>query len=294
MNKIKKICLSLLIRACRFTPDRFFLRTNCHLRLGYKPDLEAPSTFSEKLQWLKLNYRNPAFPDMVDKYKVKAFVAERLGEQYVIPTYGVWDNVDSIDIDSLPESFILKCTHDSGGNVICRDKSRLDIRSAKSKLKKCLAYDFYYLGREWPYRSVERKVLAERLLVSDDGEDLKDYKFFCFNGVVKCFKVDLDRFSCHRSNYYDTDGNLLEIGEKYYPPLPDRKVVLPSNLAEMIRAAETLSEGIPFVRVDMYNVAGHIYFSEMTFFPAGGFLPYTSYAADLQLGNWLDLPEKNV
>ena len=287
----RKCCVSFLTRTCRIWPDKLYLGLLCRVRLGYKINWNNPKTFSEKLQWMKVNYCNPLYTCLVDKYRVKEYVADKLGIDYVIPNIGVWDSFNDIDFSALPEMFAMKCTHDSGGIVLCKNKANLDIAKAKKKLNKSLNYDFYYLGREWPYRNVDRKIIAEELLVSDDGEDLKDYKFFCFDGEVKCFKIELDRFSDHRADYYDKECTLLNFGEAYYPPEPNRHICFPDNIKEMISAAETLSKDIPFVRVDFYNVNGRIYFGEMTFFPAGGTCPYTSYEADLLLGSWLKLPE---
>lgn len=295
MNRIIKQCLtSSLIRTRKFWPDKLYLTILCYLRLNYFINWNHPKTFNEKLQWLKLYYRDPVWITMVDKFLVKDYVKSIIGSDYIIPTLGVWDSYDKIDFSVLPDQFVLKCNHNSGGIVICKDKTQLDLHKTSKIINQSLAQDYFFYEREWPYKSVNRKIVAEELLVPDDGEDLKDYKFFCFNGQVKCFKIDLDRYTAHRANYYDRECNLLGFGEKYYPPLSNREVKMPSNINIMISLAEKLSRNIPFVRVDFYNVDGKIYFGEMTFFPSGGTCPYTSYSADLLLGSWLDLPNQSI
>lgn len=269
------------------TSLRFWYRST----FGTKLDLNRPKTFNEKLQWLKLYDRKSIYTTMVDKYAVKEFVADRIGEEHIIPTLGVWDRFEDIDFDSLPERFVLKCTHDSGGLVICRDKSRLDKKAAEKKIGRSLKKNFFLVGREWPYKDVKPRIIAEKFMEQNaDTHELNDYKFFCFNGVVKCFKVDFDRYSRHRANYYDKDANLLPFGEVVCPPNPDKKPELPGNLDTMIQFAEDLSADVPFLRVDFYSINGQIYFGELTFFPASGFGKFVPSHWDLTLGGWLELP----
>lgn len=406
------------------------------LVFGYELNLKHPRTFCEKLQWLKLYDRRPEYTTMVDKYAVKQYVADIIGEEYIIPTFGVWDKVEDIDWQSLPNQFVMKCTHDSGGLIICKDKSQLDIEEAKQKLNKSLCYNYYLNGREWPYKNVPRRIIAEKfmapektpvpkdlpdykffcfngepkycqvirdrntketidfydmdwkhqefvglnpvacngltpvacpenldemkdicrklakdisfvrvdLYVIDDrkyfGEltfyptsgfgvftpdewndrlgdlltlpnatgggkylfvngvitelkseydELKDYKFFCFNGKVRFFKVDFGRFVEHHANYYDTDGHLLPFGEKGLEPNPNYSIELPKNISEMFSLAERLSKNIPFLRVDFYNINGKIFFGELTFYPASGFGKWTPDKADEMIGEYLKL-----
>lgn len=288
---IKRCLISLIISSRKFWPDKTYLTVLCYLRLGYPINWANPKTFNEKLQWLKLNYKNPLAVTLVDKYMVKDFVSSVLGYDYIIPTIGVWECFDDINFEELPNQFVLKCNHNSGGILICRDKKTFDHKWANKVISRSLKQDYFEYEREWPYKEVKRRIIAEKLLISDDGEDLKDYKFFCFNGRVMCFKIDLDRYTFHRANYYNRNCQLLDFGELYYPPLNDRVVSIPSNINKMIVAAEKLSKGLPFVRVDFYNVNQKIYFGEMTLFPGGGTAPYTTYDADLLLGSWLELPK---
>lgn len=278
-------------------PDEVYLRHAYKANFGRELDLEHPKRFNEKLQWLKLHDRRPEYAAMVDKYEAKKFVAERIGAECVIPSYGVWNRCEDIDFDALPDQFVLKCTHDSGGLVICRDKKSFDIPRAKRYLSKRLRWKYHLFGREWPYQRVKPRILAEKYLPcgGDTPErGIEDYKFFCFDGKVKCFKVDFDRFSFHRANYFDPGGNLLHFGEAAFPPDYERPVELPANLDEMVDMSERLSRGVPFLRVDLYNVAGIVYFGELTFFPQSGFGLFTPDEWDCTLGSWITLPTDSL
>lgn len=274
-------------------PDSLYLRMQYRLVFGEKLNLKNPIKFNEKLQWLKLHNRKPCFTEMVDKYEVKKYITRTIGEEYVIPTLGVWDSFEKINFDLLPNQFVLKCTHDSGGVIICKDKSKFDKEAAKNKIEKSLKRNFFFYGREWPYKYVKPRIIAEKYMIDESVSELRDYKFFCFNGVCKCMKVDFDRFSRHRANYYDRDGNLLDLGEKICPPNKEKNIILPQNKEKMIFLAEKLSKGIPFLRVDFYDVNGDIYFGELTFFPASGLGAFTDEVWDYKLGNWLQLKERS-
>lgn len=275
--------------------DESYLKLKYRIYYGKELNLENPVTFNEKLQWLKLYDRNPEYTHLVDKADVKDIVAEIIGNDKIIPTYGVWNSADEINFSSLPDQFVLKCTHDSSSVVICRDKSQFDVAKAKERLTHGLTKDFYSAGREWAYKGLKPRIIAEKYM-SDSGDntssELHDYKFFCFNGKVKCLKVDFDRFINHRANYYDPSGYLLPFEEVICPADSSREIKLPANLSEMVSIAEKLASGTPFVRVDLYNVNGQIYFGEMTFYPASGFGFFNPDEWDYKLGQWLDLPEK--
>lgn len=272
--------------------DEKYLKRKYQAVMGKKLNLDNPVTFNEKLQWLKLHDRRPEYTMMVDKYKVRDYIAEKLGEEYLIPLLGVWDDPDDIDFDALPNQFVLKCNHNSGtGMCICKDKSKLDIEKAKKELRKGLAQDYYLTGREWPYKDVPRKIICEKYMVDDSTEELRDYKFFCFGGRCKCMKVDFDRFIEHRANYYDSQGNLLDLGETICPPDKHKDIVLPINMEQMIAFAEEISKGIPFLRADFYDVNGQIYFGELTFYPASGFGAFLDDKWDVELGKWVELPK---
>ena len=247
-------------------------------------NLKNPMSFNEKIQWLKLYDRKEIYHTIVDKCEVKKYVSQKIGEENIIPTIGIWN---SIDINTLPASFVIKATHDSGGVYICKDKSNFNFDDCYRNLERTLKHDFYLNSREWAYKGVESRIIAEKFL---DDNDLKDYKFFCFNGKCKIFKIDFDRDTKHGANYYGIDGNILPFGEKVCPPNFNKKIDLPNNLSEMICLAEKLAEGIPFVRVDFYNQNGNIYFGEMTLYPSSGIGPFTEEEWDLKLGEWINLP----
>ncbi len=272
-------------------PDKLYIKLMYRMRTGKRLNLKNPKTFNEKLQWLKLHNRKPIFSKMVDKCDAKSYVAERLGEEYIIPTLGVWDKFEDIDFESLPEQFVLKCTNDSGGYIICKDKSELDIDAARKLFAPSMKTNFFWHGREWPYKAVSPRIIAEKYMIDDSVNELRDYKFFCFDGVARCMKVDFDRFIEHRANYYDPrTGELLGIGETVCPPDFDRDIVLPPNMETMLGFAEKLSEGLPFLRVDFYDANGKVYFGELTFYPASGFGPFIDDKWDELLGSWIKLP----
>ena len=273
--------------------DKAYLSLQYRCFIGKSINWDNPTSFTEKLQWLKLYNRRPEHSTMVDKYEVKEYVAQTIGSEHIIPTYGVWDRFEDIDFDSLPNQFVLKCTHDSGGLVICKDKQTLDKDAARRKIEKSLHRDYYLAGREWPYKNVPKRIIAEKFITPSQKTltaDLHDYKFFCFNGKVKFFKVDFGRFVEHHANYYSSEGKLLNFGEKGLDPDPNYPIELPINLGEMISLAEKLSENEPFLRVDFYNVNGKIFFGELTFYPASGMGQFNPTEYDDWIGNLLSLP----
>lgn len=280
----------LATKTARFVPDKWYVKLEYRCLMGKRLDLKHPQTFNEKLQWLKIYDRRPEYTTMVDKYAVKQYVADRIGAEYIIPTLGVWDRPELIEWDGLPDKFVLKCTHNSGGLVICKDKKKLDKDAAIKKLSGALERDYYLASREWPYKNVPRRIIAEQYLEDATIEDLRDYKFFCFNGKMRVFKIDFDRQTDHKANYFDRNGKLLPYGEKVCPPQKDKQLEIPQNFEEMIKVVEKLSEALPFGRIDFYNVNGKIYFGEITLFPAGGFGAFTDEKFDYELGGYIQLP----
>ena len=277
--------------------DKQYLKAQFLYTFGYPLDLESPKTFCEKLQWLKLYDRNPKYTTMVDKYEVKKYVAEIIGEEYIIPTLAVWDKPQDIDWNTLPNQFVLKTTHGGGGNgvIICKDKELLDKRAIIKQLESSLDKDLYKEFREWPYKDVPKRIIAEKFMAPEKSpapNDLPDYKFFCFNGKVRFFKVDFGRFVEHHANYYSPEGELLEFGEQGLEPDPNYPIELPNNLRDMISLAEKLSADEPFLRVDFYNVNGKIFFGELTFYPASGFGSFTPNIWNLRIGDMILLKTK--
>lgn len=286
-NFIKRILYCFL----NLFPDKLFIQLKFFKNFHRFPKLKEPRTFNEKLQWLKLYDRNPYYTKLVDKYEVKNIVSELIGEEYIIPTLDVWDNANDIDFDSLPDKFVLKATHDSGRVIICKDKAKLDKEWAREEMEKSLKRDFYALTREWPYKDVPRRIIAEAF-IEDESGDLKDYKFFCFNGEAKFFKVDFDRFVGHKANYYNLDWEIQPFEEVVCPSDKTQHHAKPLNFDKMAKLAGILSQELPFVRVDLYNTNGRIYFGEITFFPNSGMGKFNPLDADVELGELIKLPQK--
>mgnify|MGYP004512476629 FL=1 len=272
-------------------PDRQFLELCFPAWLGYPLNLDNPKTFNEKMQWLKIYARDDYYTRLVDKYEAKRIVADKVGSKYIIPNIGVWEKPEDIDFDLLPQQFVLKCTHNSGiGMCICRDKSQLDIKKVKADLDKGLHQDYYITAREWPYKNVPRKIIAEQFMVDESGTELKDYKIFCFNGKPMYIQVDFGRFTKHERNLYSTEWDYMGFAS-LYPTNKEHIIPKPVCLEEMLDIASILSKGIPYMRVDLYVIGKDIFFGEMTLFHGSGFEPFTPAEWDRKLGDILILPE---
>ena len=274
-------------------PDEAYLRRKFKAKMGKPLDLDSPQTFNEKIQWLKLYNRKPEYTAMVDKYEAKKYVAERIGEEYIIPTLGVWDRFDDIDFDALPNQFVLKCTHDSGGLVICRDKKTFDYAMAKKKIEKSLKRNYYLIHREWPYKDVPHRIIAEQYMEDAKTSELRDYKFFCFNGVAKALFIASER----QKQGEETKFDFFDMDFKHLPftnghPNADVLPEKPEKFDEMRVLAEKLSKNIPHLRVDFYEVDGNTYFGELTFSHFAGFVSFDPEQWDESFGSWIKLPEK--
>lgn len=287
----KDFLVNVMCHTVNIWPSEFYLKVLFRLHLGYWPDFRNPKTFNEKINWLKINDIHPEYSQLVDKYEAKRFVASKIGDEFVIPTLGLWDNVDDIEWDKLPNQFVIKSTSDSGSIVICNDKSQLNIDLAKSKLKNLGRRDYAKISKEYPYKNVPHRFIAEVYLEDESGFELKDYKFFCFNGNPKFFKVDFDRQTDHHANYYSLDWKLLPFYEVVCPCEKERVFQKPPHFERMVEIASELSKGIPFVRIDLYNVHGKIYFGEITFFPNSGMGIIEPEEWDYKFGEYLKLPE---
>lgn len=270
--------------------DEELLRRKYRYKMGRELDLDNPRTYTEKLQWLKLYDRKPVYTTMVDKVGAKDFAAERIGTQYIIPTLGIWDRPEDIDFDGLPDQFVLKCSHDSGGIVICKDKSNLDREAARKKLARCLKRDYFRVHREWPYKNVPRKILAEAYLEDEKTQELRDYKFFTFGGVPKVLYIAQGRGRNEPTvaDFFDMDFQHLPfvIDHDMAPEQPAK----PENFELMQALATKLAEGTPELRVDFYEVNGNVYFGEMTFFHCSGFHGFTPEDWNERFGDWVALP----
>lgn len=279
-------------RGCfRALPDEAYLKLMYRIKLGKRLSLEQPRTFNEKLQWLKLYDRDPEYTRMVDKEEAKRYAAARIGEEHMIPTLGVWDRFEDIDLESLPARFVLKCTHDSGSVVLCRDKSELDVEAAKKKLERALRSNYYWRGREWPYRDVKPRILAEQYMSDGSGGGLKDYKLFCFDGVARVMLVASDRQAPGEEtkfDFFDMDFHHLPFTNGH--PNAPHEIGRPRSFEEMKELAGKLADGIPQVRVDLYEVDGRVYFGELTFFHWSGMVPFEPGEWDGKLGEWIELP----
>ena len=258
-------------------PDKLYIQLMFRFKMGYWPNLKNPQSFSEKLQWLKLNYRRPEYTTIVDKYAVKDYVAKIIGEKFIIPTLGVWDKPEDIDWESLPDRFVLKTTHGGGstGVVICKEKTSFDKGKAIDKLNKSLIQDIYRTLKEWPYKNVPRRILAEQYIEPlPETQDLPDFKWYCFGGEPKYCQVITNRSSEETIDFFDTDWNhqdfigLLSVNTSFKNAdlTPER----PSDLDEQVRIAKELSKGLPFSRIDLYSINNKTYFGEITFYPASG------------------------
>lgn len=274
--------------------DRQYLKLLYRVKMGKKLNLDNPQTFNEKLQWLKLYDRNPDYIRMVDKYEAKKYVADIIGKEYIIPTLGVWNNFDEIDFDMLPNQFVLKCTHDSGGIVICKDKKNFDKNIARNVIQHSLCRNYYLNTREWPYKNVKPRIIAEKYMEDVDTEDLKDYKFFAFNGIPQSLFIATERQSKQEEtkfDFYDMQFNHLDFINGH--PNATYSLEKPKCFEEMKKLAAQLSEGIPQVRVDFYEVNGKVFFGELTLFHWSGLVPFIPEKWDDIFGSWIQLPYKN-
>lgn len=271
--------------------DALYLKLLYKNRMKKKLDLTNPKTYNEKLQWLKLYNRKPEYTVMVDKYAVKGYVEKIIGKEYIIPTLGVWEHFDDIDFDKLPDQFVLKCTHDSGGLVICKDKESLDKEKAKKQIEHCLKRRYFLNTREWPYKDVKPQIIAEKYMVDESGYELKDYKFFTFDGKVKAMFIATDRGSESETCFDFYDCNFEHLPFKNGHPNAKKKIIKPENFDKMIELAEKLGKDIPHARIDFYNINGKIYFGEITFFHWSGLKPFEPEEWDYKFGSWIQLPE---
>lgn len=290
MLMINKALKQIFVRACKVLPDSVYLRIVYRLRMGKKLSLKEPKTYTEKLQWLKLHDFKQRYTEMADKYLAKEYVGRIIGEEYIIPTYGFWDSFEDINFDTLPNQFVLKCNHDSASVIICRDKANFDKESAREILTKCLRNDFFYVGREYPYKHIHRKIIAEAYMEDADLHELRDYKFFTFGGVPKIVHVVTNRQKEDEETYgdfFDMDYQHLDLhmGHDFAPVLPEK----PYNFEKMKEFAGILSAGTRHLRVDFYEVNKQLYFGELTFYQDSGWKKIEPFEWDCLIGSWINL-----
>ena len=294
--KISEIIKSLIYRLKNFYyeygfTDEYIIRKNFKKRVGREVNLENPKKFNDKLQWLKLNWYDPLAVKCADKYAVREFVKEKIGEKYLNELYGVYNSVEEIDIDKLPQQFVLKCTHGSGFNIICKNKGEMNWRKEKKKIKKWLKTNFYWHTREWVYKDIEPKIICEKYLKDKNNNPPNDYKIFCFNGEAKLIQVDFNKFNSHKRNLYEYNSGWKFIdAEIECPNHPKRDISELKNLDKMLELSEILSDEFPHVRVDFYNIEGEIIFGELTFFHGSGFRISRPEKLKIKMGSWLKLP----
>lgn len=280
-------------RISHLIPDSFMLKIMFHARMGKALNLKNPETFNEKIQWLKLHEHYPRYTQLVDKFEVRKYIADKIGEQYLVPLLGVWDDVEDIDFESLPNAFVLKCTHDSGSVIVCTDKEHFDVTMAKEKLSKAKHTNFYWLYREWPYKNVKPRIIAEQYIgnnIEKENNEIQDYKIHCFDGIPRFILVCGKRFSETglEEDFFDTEWKHMPLRRPNHQNSLS-SIDMPDGLNEMLDLARILSKGMPFIRVDFYEVDNKVYFGELTLYPASGFGEFDPEKYDQLFGSWIQL-----
>lgn len=276
-----------IINLLAFIPNKPYLKMVYKIKTGKKLNLDDPKTFCDKLNWLKLNNIHPEYTDLVDKVKVREYVNNIMGRDMFFPLYGTWDHYSDIDFDKLPDKFVLKCNHDSASVNVIKDKSRMNHKELEKFYEGRLKINPYNMGREYPYKDVKPKIIAEKFMVPDGENDINDYKFFCFDGKPELMFVATDRSEDCRFDFYDMDFNHLDIENIH--PNSDKPIAKPEKFEEMKELAAKLTQGFKFVRLDLYEINGEIYFGEYTFFHAGGFWPFYPEKYEKIFGDLINL-----
>jgi len=273
-----------------FVPDRIYIQIKYFYHFHKFADLKNPKTYNEKLQWIKLYDRNPKYIQLCDKYEVKKYVADMIGEEYIIPTLGIYNSFEEIDFKKLPNQFVIKCTHDSGSIVVCKDKNNFNYEAARQEISKCLKINYYWHSREWPYKQVKPRIIIEKYMEDSVYKELRDYKVFAFNGETKAIYISSDRQNPNvktKSDYFDENFNHLPMTNKY--PNADIPPEKPVNFEKMKEFANKLSKGMAEARVDFYEVDGKLYFGEITIFHGSGYDAFVPEKFDYLFGSWVNL-----
>lgn len=291
-KKLNELLICVMNKfSLKFIPDKLYLKLKYRLIFKKKLNIENPQTFNEKLQWLKLYDRNPLYTKLSDKYEVREYVKNVIGAEYLVPLFGVYNRFDEIDFEKLPNKFVIKCTHDSGGVVICKNKHNFDYAKAKKKINKSLKRNYYYSGREWPYKDIKPKIIIEKYLIDESSQQLNDYKFFIFNEKLAYSLICSDREKNLKFTFFDRKGKFMNLCQDGCPN--DKQVSMPRNYTKMVNLAIKLSKGIPQIRVDFYEINNKIYFGELTFYDSSGFGKFEPKEFDLEIGKLLKLPIKS-
>lgn len=295
-NKLRNPNFSFILyifrlKIFRLMADTNYLKIEFRIKMKKKLELEDPKTFNEKIQWLKLWDRRSEYTQLTDKYKVRKYIEEKIGTEYLIPLLGVYNYYDEIDFKTLPNQFVLKPNHTSGDIYICKDKSKIDYLVLKKQIKKWMKREYFWFHREWQYKNIKPRIICEKYLVDESGVELKDYKFMCFEGNVKCSYVCLNRNTDEGLNvdFYDNDWNVMPFQRQFHPN-SGKLIAKPKQYEKMVEFSEILSKYIPFVRVDFYEADGQLYFGELTFHPGSGFEKFIPESYDYLLGSWIELP----
>ena len=291
----EKILLNIIynVPLLKKMSDEKYISLLFRVTYGRKINLKNPETFNEKLNWLKLNDRKDIYTKMVDKNLAKEYVANIIGQEYIIPTIGTYNSFNEIDFNKLPEKFVMKCNHDSGNVIICTDKNKMDVKTIRKRMEKSFNKDFYLINREWPYKNIQRKIIVEKYMKDKNSDDLTDYKFYCFNGIPQYLYISegLANHNSSRLDFFDMEFNKAPFGRRDYKHF-DNNPKKPENFNKMIELSKELSKNIPFLRVDFYEINKKIYFSELTFSPCGGFMKFYPKEWDKKLGSMLNIKYK--
>ena len=270
-------------------PDKLFLSLKYRYKTGFKIDWKNPKTYTEKLQWLKINDHNPEYIKLVDKYEAKQYIKNIIGEKYIIPTYGIYDRFEDINFDNLPEQFVIKCTHDSGGIIICKNKKNFDYKKAYNVINKCLKNNYFYGGREWPYKNIKPRIIVEKYMEDNSTNELRDYKFFVFEGKAELMFIASGRFSKNDTCFDFFDMNFNHLNIKNGHPNANITFEKPLKFNQMKNLAEKIGKHMKHVRVDFYIVNNEIYFGEITLYHHSGFVKFYPYEWDEFYGKKINL-----
>lgn len=272
----------------RFVPTKLMVKIQFRLVMKKKLNLDNPTTWNEKIQYIKVYDHNAIYPSLVDKYEVRNYIKNKIGSEYLIPIYGVYNKITDVDFTKLPNQFVIKCTHDSGSVRIIRNKKDMDLYEVIKFFNKKMKRNYYYHSREWAYKNVRPRIIIEKLMEDNESEYLRDYKFFCFGGNPKYIQIDYDRFSNHTRNVYEINGNKIN-SDLMHPRNLNNDLKIDDNIREMIGLCSIISPCNAFSRIDFYLINNHIYFGEITLYHGSGYEFFSDDRYNELFGNLIDL-----